>query len=50
MKDSFTPYALAVAGFACAFYFLNLNSQLFDRSNSCELQFEAFKEGVLYVR
>ncbi|NJL78347.1 MAG: hypothetical protein HC836_42485 [Richelia sp. RM2_1_2] len=50
MTKDINPYFLAVAGILVALYFFNENTELKQQINSCQLQFEGFKEGVIYGR
>lgn len=43
-------YVLTVAALAVAVYFFNQNSKLIEQVKNCELKFEGFKEGVIYVK
>ena len=46
-KDA-TPILLGVAAVAVALYFFNENSNLKQQIDSCRLEYEGFKQGVIY--
>lgn len=46
-KDA-TPILLGVAATAATLYFFNENSNLKQQINSCQLEYEGFKQGVIY--
>ena len=48
-KDA-TPTILGVAAIAVALHFFNQNNELKQQINTCQLQFQGFKEGVIYGR
>jgi len=48
-KDA-TPIFLGVAAVAVALYFFNQNSNLKAQINSCQLEYQGFKQGVLHAK
>jgi hypothetical protein len=51
MKDGdITPVLLGVAVFATAYWFHTTNTDLQTQLNNCHVEFQSFKEGVVYGR
>lgn len=48
-KDA-TPIILGVAAIAVALHFFSENSNLKAQINSCQLEYQGFKQGVLHAK
>ncbi len=50
MNKDATPILLGVAAIAVALNFFNQNNELKQQINSCQLEYQGFKQGVLHAK